>query len=34
MFDKLRPEKRLWPTLLLIAMIGALGVGMLLVVSE
>jgi hypothetical protein len=36
MFGKFRPGKarRLWPTLLLIAMIGAPGVGMLLVVSE
>jgi hypothetical protein len=36
MFDKFRPGKprRLWPTLLLIAMIGALGVAMALVMSE
>ena len=34
MLDKFRPEKRLWPTLLLIAVIGALGVAMALVMSE
>jgi hypothetical protein len=33
-FDKFRPEKRLWPTLLLIAGIGALGVAMALIMSE
>jgi hypothetical protein len=34
MFDNFRPEKRLWPTLLLITGIGALGVAMALVMSE
>jgi hypothetical protein len=36
MFDKFRPgaARRLWPTLLLIAVIGALGVAMALVMSE
>ena len=34
MLDKFRPEKRLWPTLLLIAVIGAVGVAMALVMSE
>jgi hypothetical protein len=34
MWDKFRPEKRLWPTLLLIAVIGAPGVAMALVLSE
>jgi hypothetical protein len=36
MFDKFHPgaARRLWPTLLLIAVIGALGVAMALVMSE
>ena len=34
MLDKFRPEMRLWPTLLFIAVIGAVGVAMALVMSE
>jgi hypothetical protein len=36
MFDKFRPgaARRLWPTLLLVAGVGALGVAMALVMSE
>jgi hypothetical protein len=34
MLDKFHPETRLWPTLLLIAVIGAVGAAMALVLSE